>query len=418
MSEKKWIGLIPTVKRFLYGYRPPKLKRHSSTSTPTTSKSYEGMHEDYRWFRQDELVRRCIVVNALFATMTAGFETELEPTGDVENKDAVIKEYGYVKETVDAYNKRVNMDKVLFVTQVKRSIYGKAGWEIVLEQDNTPSWLLSLQSPKLKPKLDENWELVNFTYEGKDNAYDIEEVFYFTNLQLESDREGLSDIEPIRDICKARHDLLRKDFPEIVRTLWAPYVILQADTIGMTDTNEDKYLQDLLEHARSGKSLATNKSVEATVVKADINLTGLVALLDKLEEAMMREFGTPRFLLGKPIENRATAFAELEAYVQGPIAFIQRYLKREVEAQWYDMWTRKILEAHGKRFGEGEELPVLVKHKWNPIRVTDVYEMAKAVSFLHGRGTGILAEYPDLSFEMMGWPKEVLEEKQEEQKGE
>jgi len=27
---------------------------------------------------------------------------------------------------------------------------------------------------------------------------------------------------------------------------------------------------------------------------------------------------------------------------------------------------------------EGKQPPVLAKHRWNPIRVTDVYEMAKA----------------------------------------
>jgi hypothetical protein len=63
-----------------------------------------------------------------------------------------------------------------------------------------------------------------------------------------------------------------------------------------------------------------------------------------LEQAITANFGIPRFLLGRPIENRATAYAELEAYVAGPIAHIQRYLKREMERQWYDRWTAKILQ--------------------------------------------------------------------------
>ena len=414
MSDKKrrWPGIIPLARKFFYGgVRVPKLRRYSETATPTTSEQYASMHKDYRWFRQDEMVRRCVVINAMFATMTAGFETQLEATGDVEDKDAVIEKYSYVKEYIDALNKKVNLDQVLFISQVKRSIYGHTGWEIILEsEDGPPLWLLSLQSPKLKPNLDENWNLTGYSYEGRTGAYDADEVLYFTNLQLENDHKGLSDVEPIRDVCDARHKLLREDFAEICRTLWAPIIILQADTSGMNPDEEDAFLDNLIEAARAGKSLAFNRSVQATVVKMDIDFTGLVAQLDKFEEAIMRNFGTPRFLVGKTPVNRATAFAELEAYVQGTIAHIQRFFKRQIEAQWYDRWTRRILEKKGVTVPEGELPPVLVKHVWNPIRVADVYAMAKAVAALYATGLGILAEYPDLAFEMMGWPLERLQE--------
>lgn len=419
MSEKKntWPGLVPMFRTFLHGgVKVPKLKRIGETGTPTTRIDYEGMHKYYRWFRQDEKVRRCIVVNALFASMTAGFETELEATGDLdkEQKEAVVKKFGYVKEYIDLLNKRVNMDRILFVSQVKRSIYGKTGWEIILKATNgPPDWMLSLQSPKLKPNPDENWQLKGFKYEGKENMYDVEEILYFTNLQLENDYEGLSDVEPIVDVCHARHNLLRENFAEIVRTIWAPYVILQADTAGMTPEKEDAFLDRLIEAAKSGKSLAFNKSVEATTVKIDINLVGLIGMLDKFEESILSEFGTPRFLMGKPIENRATAYAELEAYIQGPIAHIQRYFKRELERQWYDRWTRYALKEQGVDTPKNEDPPVLLKHVWNPIRVVDVYEMAKAVGTLYHMGLGILADFPDLAFEMMGWPQERLEEELE-----
>jgi hypothetical protein len=421
MSEKKsrlssWPGLIPLGKRILYGgVREPKVKRYTG-STPTTSDAYESMDENYRWFRQDEMVRRCIVINGMFSTMTAGFETELEPTGDLEKeeKPAIIEKYGYVKEYIDDLNKKVNMDQVLFVSQVKRSIYGWSAWEIVFESENgPPKWLLSLQSPKIDPDLGEKWETKGFKYDGDPNKYETEEILYFTNLQLENDRKGLSDVEPIVDVCHARHNLLREDFPEITRTLWAPFVMLQADTTGMTGTQEDAFLDELTEAARSGKSVVFNRSVEGTVVKMDINFTGLVSMLDKFEEAIQREFGVPRFLLGKPIENRATAYAELEAYIQGPIAFIQRYFKRQIEVQWYDPWTKHILNEKGVQATGDEPLPVVVKHKWNPIRVTDVYEMATAVTNLYANGLGILSDYPDIAFDMMGWPQERLQEELE-----
>ena len=409
MSGRSWPGLIPVFRRIIFGEaNAPKARRYGETTTPTASTYYEGMPEDYRWFRQDELVRKCIVTNTYFATMTAGFEAILEATGE----DIDIEDYAFVKEGIDTVNKRVNLDLALFVAQVKRSIYGKVGFEIVLDDDDTPAWLLSLQSSKLKPNVNENWELEGYRYEGRDGFYSPEEILYFVNLPLEADREGLSDVEPIRDVCKARHDLLRENFPEIVRTIWAPYTILQADTSGLSKEEADKAITDLAAVARVGKSIAVNESVTPTVVDMTPDIKGLCELLDRLEQAIMGNFGTPRFLLGKPIENRATAYAELEAYVQGPITHIQRYFKREIEAQWYDRWTKKILEDEGKAVPEGEFPPVLVKHRWNPVRVSDVYEMAKAVAILHGRGQGPIGDRLEKAWEMMGWDPSELEEEE------
>lgn len=417
-KKRAWEGLIPKINRFLHGgVKVPKLRKWGETGTPTDSSFYEGMDKHYRWFRQDELVRKCVVTNAIFATMVAGFETELELTGVVEDSEEILKKYAYLKEEIDAINKTVNLDQILFVSQVKRSIYGHAGWEIIFTDDSKkkPKWLLSLQSPKLKPKLDDNWTLTGYTYEGKEGFYKIEEMLYLVNLSLESDRKGLSDIECIVDVCKARHDLLRENFPEIMRTIWAPYVIVSADTSGMSPEAEDKLLDELMAAAKSGKSIVVNKSVEVHAVKIEVNLAGLVQVLNKLEEAIQRPFGTPRFLLGKPIENRATAYAELEAYVGGPVAHIQRYLKRALESDlWYDKWARHILKDHGVAVPEGEPLPVTVKHKWKPIRVTDVYEMAKAVAALYAGGLGILGPFEDLAFDMMAWPLERLQKELEE----
>jgi len=79
------------------------------------------MNQDYRWFRQDELTRRCMATNALFATV-GGFETTLES----ESPD----NYTPIKETVDETNKRVNLDKLLHDAQIKRSIHGRTAYEL------------------------------------------------------------------------------------------------------------------------------------------------------------------------------------------------------------------------------------------------------------------------------------------------
>ena len=402
-----WPGLVPALRRFfLGGVRSPKAKRYGETSTPTTSGYYEGMNMFYRWFRQDAPTRRCIVTNAYFATMAAGFETALEPTS--EGIDA--GDYSFVKERVDGLNKLVNMDSVLFVAQVKRSIYGKAGFEIVLDGDGDPTRLISLQSDGLRPEVSEGWGLTGFEYHGRKAMYSPDEVLYFVNLGLEADHEGISDVEAVVDACQARHELLGENFPEIVRTLWAPYVVLKAHTEGLSKEEADRVVEQLAEVARAGKSIAVNESVEATIVNLTPDVKSLTELKDELDQEIIGSFGTPRFLLGKPVENRATAYAELEAYIEGTVAQIQRYFKREVERQWYDRWTLKALDDKGEAVSEGERPPVVVKHRWKPIRTADVYEMARAVASLWGsHGMGALSGRLEKAWELMGWDPSELE---------
>jgi len=395
-------SMLARLRRRISGVQVPKAKRYGETSTPTSSTYYKGMDPDYRWFRQDELVRKCVVTNAYFSTR-GGFETRLEPSDDKVD----VEKYGHVKEKVDGFNKAVNLDQALFVAQVKRSVYGKAGFEIIVDAEGYPTGLLSLQSPKLKPDIDENWELTGFTYRGKKGFYGPDEVLYFTNLQLEADMLGLSEVEPLRDVCQARHEILRENFPEIARTLWAPYVILKANTAGLPAEEAEKAVKALAEVAHAGKSIAVNESVEATVVSMTPDIKGLNDLLGKLEQAVTANFGVPRFLLGRPIENRATAYAELEAYVDGVVNSVQRYLRREVERQWYDRWTRKILDAEASP----DAPPVALKHVWNTVRVTDVYEMAKAAAALWGsHGMGVIGGRPEKAWELMGWDPSELEE--------
>jgi hypothetical protein len=86
----------------------------------------------------------------------------------------------------------------------------------------------------------------------------------------------------------------------------------------------------------------------------------------------------------------------------------QRYFKRELERQWYE---RLVKLALAKNNFSGE-IPVRDKHVWKPIRTSDIYAMETAVANLYGNGLGILAEYPEFAFDMMGWDKKTLLEKQ------
>ena len=134
--------------------------------------------------------------------------------------------------------------------------------------------------------------------------------------------------------------------------------------------------------------------------------------MDKLEEGVIRAYGTPRFLINKTPENRATAYVEFEAYVEGVIKPNQRYFKRALECEmWYDRLARLAMEEHGEKIAKGVALPVKVKQNFKPVKASDIYAMAAAVASLYGNGSGVLAEFPEIAFEMMNWDQELLKAK-------
>jgi hypothetical protein len=176
-------------------------------------------------------------------------------------------------------------------------------------------------------------------------------------------------------------------------------VVLKADTSGLPAEEAEKVIEELAGVARAGKSIAVNEAVEASVVHITPDIAGLNILLGKLEEAIISGLGTPRLLLGRRVENRATAYAELEAYVDGVVGSIQRYLRREVERQW----NARIAHAVGS---DAE-----VKHVWNPVRAVDIYALAGSVASLYGsHGSGAIGGHPEKVWELMGWDLEELED--------
>jgi len=412
-------------KTFLWGRRSPKANYEDVGSPASSSTNYDSMNKYYRWWRQDRLVRRCTNLNAFFSTIAPGFETELQATkvedGVVIEDTEALSKYKDVKPFIDGLNTTLGMDRILFVSQIKRSVYGQMGWEIVLDDEGLyPDYLLSLQSEKLKPKVSKTFDLEGFTYGNRRKLkYQPEEVFYMTNLQLEEDYLGVSDIEPIVNTCNARNVVFWENYPEIVRTLWANADVASVDTSGMSDAAETTFLRNLGGMLRAGKAIAVNKSVEVSTIARKADIAGLRQMNEDFKEEIIGNYGTPKFLLGRPVENRATAYAEIEAYVEGPIAGIQTELSRFLE-DWYKQWIAVYLKEEHSYNVESDEaggaLPVEIKVKFKTIRTADILDRANAVASLWGPGgmgpLGLRQDYKKV-WELMDWPLEELEEESE-----
>lgn len=353
--------------------------------TLTISPAYKAMWPWYRYYRIDSLVRGCINALAYWSTKE-GFDTVIEPIGEgltPEQEQQIIKQYLSLKYYIDRANQRVNLDWVLRSAIIKAKIWGKAGFEIELDEKQAPSRLISLpmwNQWDLRPHVDEDWVLQGFWWRGQIDFYKPNELLYFINSAFESDYEGLSDVEPILDDLDTRAKIRADDLKEAATTLWAGVAIHSLDVdrlpAGLTQADIQDIIDEHVAALRPGKHITTDNRWEITVVDLKPNLEQLVKVKDAIDQEVIGNFQVPKFIINRTeAVNRATSYSQLEAFVDGPITDIQRWIGRTVEAQWYDQLTRKFLEIP-----EGQDLPVRVKHRWREIRTADFFQLMNAVA--------------------------------------
>jgi len=335
-------------------------------------------------YEEDELIRACINLIAQFV-MAAGFETKVEP--ETEPKSAELKAYA------DQINARVNLDNVIRIAIINAQIFGKAAFEIVYDKNKDPEMLIPLDPTQITPNISEDWRLQGFDYKSEELAYTPEQILYFPYNCLSGDLEGLSAIEPIYNVFEARRMILTEALREAAIVLWAGIGIHRLDTSG-TDWTKEQIEQIIRQHIsqiKPGKHIATTARWDIQIVDLKPNLENLIATLEYLDQAIIANFQVPRFLLGREEEvNRATAYAELEAFIKGPIQEAQRWIKRELEAQWYNRLAEKFFK---------EKNGVKVRHMWNPIQTSDFIELLRSVAQAYDRGQGFLPK--EKAFELL-----------------
>jgi hypothetical protein len=358
---------------------------------------WRGLDDYYREYCRNFLVRGAIDARAFWATKE-GFDTVVEdviPGVVSDEKKAQLKVY------VDKINGDVNLDNRLRLALVKAQIWKHAGFEIEFQKKdapwlpgNPPVALRSLKSTLLVPKVDPDaWNLTSFEYNGKPDFYKPAEVLFFVRNEVDDDWQGRSDIEPVLVESILDDRIVREDLMEACTTLWAGIAVHQlnlekAAKAGIqTDEDIDKIMEDYREQLRPGKHVITDDLWDIQVHDLKPDLGQLLAVSDKLERRILGAFKVPRFLLNIERElNRATAEKELEGFVEGPVADDQRWLKRDVEPQWYDRLTRQFLQLKPE-----DPLPVRVVHRWRQIRVEDWLNLLDAAVKGYGEGRGPLS---------------------------
>lgn len=372
--------------------------------TQTIFEAYKGMEKHYREYRRDSLVRGCINALAYWATKE-GFDTVLEPVGEgltPDQQQQIIADNLPLKQYIDRINLQVRLKHVLRVAIIKAKIYGKAGFEIELNAKQEPGRLISLPLLSLfdlRPDVDEDWVLQGFWWRGQKDFYKPGELLYFTNNSLESDYEGISDIEPILDDLETRAKIRTEDFKEGATTLWAGIAIHSLDVdrlpAGLTDADIQNLIDTHIASLRPGKHVATDNRWTIQVIDLKPDLENLVKVKDSIDQEIIGNFQVPKFIINRTeAVNRATSYSQLEAFVDGPITDVQTWEGETVEEQWYTPLTRAFLKTP-----EGQYPLVRVRHRWREIRTSDFFALITAVATAYDGGLGYIDK--EKAYELM-----------------
>ena len=329
-------------------------------------------YNDYqKYYKETSLVRQCVDLRAAFTT-AKGFHTEVEVLDEKLDPD----DFAWVKKVVDETNRRVDMDNVLYLSEIKREVFGFVIWEAIKTKQNGKfkiTRLNPLEASETTPFINEDGVLEYFKYGGQEIVLNLEDAFYMSGVTFTASPLGLSLVEPVVPSVKQQREL-DEDVLAVAMRMWAPFIVLQVDTLNMTDADETSTMQTLRDAAQPGVNLVVNKTVTPTVVHMTPDMQSLALVRTGIDETIIGNFSIPKALLGREKSlNRATLEASLQALRESAISRVQRTLKRAVEHQIYD----RICEY------EGVADKVRIRHVWNPISIQDFKDLSGAVTEMY-----------------------------------
>lgn len=345
---------------------------------------------EYDAYKKIALVRRCINSRAYY-TVQRGFETR------VYGPDPEV--VAQIKRAVDAVNRRVNMDDVLYTTVVKRQIWGKCGWEIARDRQKNIVSLVPLVSTNITPVVNTKTLLIEeYIYQptggGQQRRLKPSQVLYFPLNALEVNKAGLSSITPIMSPIKSKLQYER-DLLEASKRHWAPIGLFQMDTTSIKGTeNKKTAIDNFKSQLKPGQSVVYNQKIEAQVIDLKPDLAAIIRAIEKVDEEIIGNWGIPKALVGREkTTSRAALEAALLALYEGPIGWEQRSIKRLLEAQLYDMIVRDLgYDTDQYR----------VKHWWIPVVQQDS-QLIRALAYSVSKGAMSKREM----FGLLNW--EVLD---------
>lgn len=285
----------------------------------------------------------------------------------------------------------MNADNAWKLALIWMQLVGRAGFEINRDiRDGPPTGLIPLNAYDLEPEYPETiagmavanpWRISSFKYEGKKQFFRAEDVLYLPYNSLDAKQYGLSDVEPVLEQAKAKRMIVEEILPEACIVSWSGVCIIQVDSTNMTDTQEDEYMQGIIDEFKPSKVLVVNQKVtNIQVVDTKPNLRGIIETARYIDEDLIGHFSVPPFIVARHREvNRATAYTQLDQWLNGDITNLQRTMRRLTDERWNDYLAMQYLKLTPEAYAELDYRPSTV---WNPIKMVDFIETGQTLAAL------------------------------------
>jgi len=252
-------------------------------------------------YQQVAEIQQCINGLSHFATRK-GFKTDVEKLKGNGNNSTETE----IKERIDEANMKVNMDQIIFLSIIKREIWGRCGWEIVNDTRGDFYGLKPLSSIYLKPIMDLNTlEIKSFRYDrpgiSGQHILPVEDVLYFVRNPIdEKFMLGLSAIQAIIEATKLKVNL-RRDLLESSKRLWAPLLVYFVDTSSEPTVElKTRKMDNFAKRLKPGQAIIHNtKDVTPEVINLQPNLQGLIRALEHADMEIFGNWQMPKSLFSR-----------------------------------------------------------------------------------------------------------------------
>jgi hypothetical protein len=341
----------------------------------------DGITSNYDAYRKIALVRNCIKLLSHFSTRN-GFITEVEgPSIAVCEK---------IKTKVDSINRKVNMDGVLYQAIMVREIWGCSAYMVITDKSSKlPVSLYPLNPSLIKVVRDPKTLMITgYVYhkDGKPEPLKLNQALFFPLDVIDAAMIGDSSVSTIRSAIKRKCNL-SEDMLQAAKRCWAPFGIFKVET---QKGKAEEQIKKFRDEIKPGMSIVTNLNVDGKIYDMKPDLNGLVRAEEKVDEEIMGNWQMPKALLSREkTMTKATLEFSLHALYAGPVAGVQRFMKRELERQFYDNIVTQM--------GHDPEV-YRVKHVWNPMVLADA-SLIRALTDAVAKG--VLTQVQ--MFDILGW---------------
>jgi hypothetical protein len=317
-------------------------------------------------FRSDKLIQNAIIKRVemvlgqhgkLVLDTTEEFDTEDERKTALENVKNNEK-YQEARKKVQALNLKpaINFHSNLKAAEIQKRVYGRAAIEMVESTtgDNDLPTALHVLNSKRLAQVEVNpqtWEFVGVRYldlskgaSGQDDILEADDIIYFANKDYHvspgSLYYGLSELEGVVDGSDSKRIAKQEDIKEVMKTNWAPFLMMMFKNPNITDTQIQKVLDQIV----PGLPVAHKHDVESQVVDLKSDLKQIWEAVDFLNRESLRELGVPAFIGGyEQIANYANSQQVLLAWKEIELESDRAALKDIIQPQWLNRLFYRLL---------------------------------------------------------------------------